>query len=87
MLKNFLLTKQALQKMHFFFLLQARTYNSFTIHLKLLCELKHIVYLSETVCGIFHFWFCLVFIKLYIFVQEKNMDSLPLENKNLSFKF
>ena len=27
-------------------------------------------YLSKTVCGIFHFRFRLVFIKIYIFVQQ-----------------
>ena len=34
-------------------------------------ELEHKVYLSETMCGVLLFLFCLVFIKVYIFVQQK----------------
>ena len=36
-----------------------------------LYALKHKVRLSKTVCRIFHFLFCLVFIKVYIFIQHK----------------
>ena len=36
-----------------------------------LLELKHMVHLSKTVGGIFHFLFRIDFIKLYIFVQKK----------------
>ena len=47
-------TKNAL-----FFLLQARTYHSFTFNLWFLYELKHKIHLSETVHGIFYFLFLL----------------------------
>ena len=54
-----------------FFLLRSSTHHSFTFNLQFLYELKHMVHLSKTVCGIFHFGFCLVFIKLYIFGQQQ----------------
>ena len=38
---------------------------------QILYDLKHKVHLSKTVCGIFHFRFRLVIIKVYIFVQQK----------------
>ena len=44
-----------------FFLLQDPIHHSFTF----------IFHLSKTVCGVFHFQFRLVFIKLLIFVQQK----------------
>ena len=50
---------------------RAPTHYSFTFNLQVLHELKHMVHLSETVYRIFHFRFRLVFIKLYIFVQQK----------------
>ena len=46
------------------------TYHSFTFNFWFLYELKHIVHLSKTVCVIFHFRFCFVFITVYIFVQQ-----------------
>ena len=57
-------TKNAL-----FFLLRAPTHLSFTFNMRFLYELKYKVRLSKTVCGIFHFRFRFVFIKVYIFVQ------------------
>ena len=47
-------------------------------------QLKRKVHLSKTVCGIFHFWFRLVFIKVYIFVFlfNKSIDSLTLKRDN-----
>ena len=45
-------------------------------------ELKHKVCLSKTVCGIFHFRFRFVLIKVYIFVQPKSLDSLTLKRHN-----
>ena len=42
----------------------------FTFNLRFLYELKHKVHLSETACGIFHFLFRFVFIKVYIFIQQ-----------------
>ena len=53
-----------------FFLSRAPTHHSFTFNLRVLYELKHKVRLSKTVCGILHFRFCSVFIKVYIFVQQ-----------------
>ena len=58
-------TKNAL-----FCLSRAPTHHSFTFNLRFLFELKHKVCLSETVCGIFHFRFRSVLIKVYIFVQQ-----------------
>ena len=58
-------TKNAL-----FFLSRAPTHHSFTFNLWFLYELNPKVRLSTTVCGIFHFRFCFVFIKIYIFVQQ-----------------
>ena len=54
-----------------FFLSQRPPHYSFTFDSRLLYELKHKVRLSRSVCGIFHFQFRLVFIKVYIFVQQK----------------
>ena len=42
---------------------------SFTLNMRFLYELKRKFRLSKTVCGIFHFRFRFVFIKVYIFVQ------------------
>ena len=53
-----------------FFLSRAPTHHSFTFNLRFLYELKHKVRLSKIVCGIFHFRFRFVFIKVYIFVQQ-----------------
>ena len=58
-------TKNAL-----FFLLRAPTHHSFTFNWRLLYELKQKVCLSKTVCGVFHFRFRFVFIKVCIFVQQ-----------------
>ena len=46
-------------------------FHSFTFNSQLLYELKHKVHLSENVCGIFYFQFCLGFIQVYIFVPQK----------------
>ena len=58
-------TKNAL-----FFFSRTPTHHSFTFDLRFLYELKHKVRLSKTMCGIFHFRFRFVFIKVYIFVQQ-----------------
>ena len=52
-----------------FFLSRAPTH-SFTFNLQFLYKLKDKARLSKIVCGIFHFWFRSVFIKVYIFVQK-----------------
>ena len=53
-----------------FFLSRAPTHHSFTYNLRFLCELKHKVRLSKSVCEISHFWFRFVFIKVFIFIQQ-----------------
>ena len=60
-----------------FFLSWAPAYHSFTFNSLFLYELKHKVHLSKTVCGIFHFRFRLLFIKIYIFVQQKTRTVWP----------
>ena len=52
-----------------FFLSRAPSHRSFTFNLRFLCELKHKIDLSKTMTGIFHFWFCFHFIKVYVFIQ------------------
>ena len=70
MLKDFSLDKINGTKNTLLFLSRAPTYHSFTFNLRFLCELKHEVRPSKTVCGIFHFRFRFVFIKIYIFFQK-----------------
>ena len=60
-----------LHKNALFFLSRAPTHHSFTFNSQFLYGLKHKVHPSKSACGIFHFRFCLVFIKVYIFVQQK----------------
>ena len=45
--------------------------SQFYFNLRFLYELKHKVRFSKSVCGIFNFLFRLIFIKVYIFVQQK----------------
>ena len=71
MLKKFPSDKINITKNTLFFLSRAPTHYSFTFNSQFLYELKRMVHLSKTVCGIFHFRFRLVFIKGYIFVQQK----------------
>ena len=70
MSKKFLSDKINGVKNTLFFLSQVPTHHSFTFNLRILCELKHKVRLSKTVCGIFHFRFRFILIKVYIFVQQ-----------------
>ena len=49
---------------------RAPTHHSFAFNFRFLDELKNKVRLSKTVCGIFHFRFRFVFIKVYIFLQQ-----------------
>ena len=62
MLKKFLSDKINGTKNALSFLSRAPAHHSF--------DLKHKVRLSKTVCGIAHFRFRFVFIKVYIFVQQ-----------------
>ena len=70
MLKKFPSDKINGTKNALFFLSQDPTHHSFTFNLRFLYELKYKVCLSKTVCGIFHFRFRFVFIKVYIFLQQ-----------------
>ena len=71
MLKIFPLDKISITKNALFFLSRAPIHYSFTFNSRFLYELKQKVHLSKSMCRVFHFWFRLVFIKIYIFVKEK----------------
>ena len=68
MLKTFFEQNKRYKKCYFF-LSRAPTHDSFTFNSRFLYELKHKVRLSKSVYAIFTFHF--VFIKVYIFVQQK----------------
>ena len=53
------------------FISQAPAHHSFTFNSRFLYELKHKVHLSKSVWGISHSRFCLDFLKIYFFVQQK----------------
>ena len=69
MLKIFPSDKINVTENALFFLSRAPNHHSFTSNSRFLYELS--VHLSKTVCEIFLFRFRLVFIKVYIFVQQK----------------
>ena len=71
MLKKSPLDKINVIKNALFFALRAPTHRSFTFNSRFLYKLRQKVHLSKNVCGIFHFQFRLVFVKVYIFVQQK----------------
>ena len=71
MLKKFPLDKTNVTKNTLFLLSLVPTHHSFTFKFQFLHELKHMVHLSKTVCGIFYFRFHFVFIKASNFVQQK----------------
>ena len=54
-------------------------HHSFTLKLQFLYELKRKIRLSKTMREILHFQFSFIFNKVYIFVQQKGMDSLTLK--------
>ena len=60
-----------------FFPPRTPTHHSFTFNSQFLYELKHMVHLSKTVCGIFHFRFRLAFIKLKQFFFNKMYGLMP----------
>ena len=74
MLKKFPWNKINGTKNVLFFPLRTPTHYSFTLSLQFLYELEHKVCLSKTVCSIFHFHFCFIFIKVYTFVQHGLFD-------------
>ena len=59
-----------------FLLSRAPTQHSFTFDLWFLYELKHKVRPSKTLCGIFHFWFRFVFIKVHVFNKMHKLFDL-----------
>ena len=65
------LDKTMLPKNALFFLSRAPNHHSFTFNSQFLNELKHKARLSKSLCGIFFFQFRFVFLKVYIFVQQK----------------
>ena len=73
MLKKFPSDKINGIKNALFFLSRAPVHHTFIFNLRLLYELKNNVRLSKTVCGIFHFQFRFVFIKVYIFVHQNKL--------------
>ena len=71
MLKKTFFGQNKLTKNAVFLLTRALTHYSFTFNSQFLYELKHKFRLSKSVCVIFHFRFCFVFIEVHIFVQQK----------------
>ena len=86
MLKKFPLNKINGIKNAHFLLSRIPTHHNFIFNLRFLNELKHKVHLSKTVCGIFHFWFHFVFIKVYSIVQQNAWTLLRLKNVIIPFK-
>ena len=70
MLKEFSSNKINGTKNALFFLLRVLTHHSFTLNLWFLYQLKCKVCLSKNMCGIFHFRFRFVFIKVYTYIQQ-----------------
>ena len=60
--------------------------NLSNFNLQFLYQLMHMVYLSKTVCGIFHFQFCFIFIEIYIFVQQNMFVLFDFKNVIIPFK-
>ena len=69
-----------------FLLLHVPTHHSFTFNLQFLYERKCMVHLSETVHGIFHFWYRLVFVNVHIFVQKKNKKNRGIDDAIIPFQ-
>ena len=57
--------------------------NSSQFQFAILIQVKHIIRLSKSVSGIFHFRFHSVFIKFYVFCSTQCFDSLSLTRHNL----
>ena len=68
MLKKFPSDKTNGTKNALFFLSRASNHHSFTFNLPFFYELKHMDRLTKAACGIFHFRFRFIFIKVYIIV-------------------
>ena len=85
LLKKFPSDKINSTKNTLFFFLWAPTHHSFTFNSQFLYELKHKACIYTTLCGIFHFRFRFLSIKVYIFVQQNQM-TLWLSNLVIPFK-
>ena len=70
MLKQFPSKNISGKKCALFFPSRAPTHHIFTFNLRFLYQLKHVVRLSETECGIFHFRLRFVLLK-FIFLFSK----------------
>ena len=71
-LKKFPLEKLSVTKNPLFVLSRAPTHHSFTLNSQFLYELKHIVHLSKTVFGIFHFRFVSFLLKFVFLFSKKH---------------
>ena len=76
MLKKFPSGKINDTKNALFFLLRAPAHHRFAFNLRFLYEMKHKARLSKIACGIFHFRFRFVFMKVYIFFVQQNAWTL-----------
>ena len=72
MLKKFSSDKVKVRKDALFFLSRAPSDHSFTFNSQFLYELEHMVHLSKTVCGIFHFRFRLVLLNFIFLLNKKH---------------
>ena len=63
-----------------YFSLASFNSSQFLFNLRFLNELMHKVNLSKTVCGIFHFWFRFIFMKVFFFQQKAWTLSLLTRN-------
>ena len=84
-LKKFPSDKIKVTKNALFFLLQVPTHHRFNFNSQFLYKLKQKFHLCKNVSGIFSFPFCFVFIKVYIFFQQKSIDPLTLK-RHISFQ-
>ena len=80
MLKKFSFGQNKQYKKFPLFFSRAPTHHSFTYNSRFLCDLKHKVRLSKSVCGIFHNRFR--FYQSLYFGSTKSMDSLTLKRHN-----
>ena len=71
MLKKYPSDKINVTKNALFFISRVPANHSFTFNSQFLYKLKHKSDLSKTVCGILLFRFRFVFMKDYIFIQQK----------------
>ena len=71
MLKKIPSDKINVTKNVLFFLSRVPACHSFSLNSRFLFELKHKVRFSKKMCGVFHFQFRFVFIKVYIIFEQK----------------